>query len=155
RNARAGGLTQIDVDTDGVSGVDGIHSASAAAVSPDGAHVYVTGRSDNAVAVFSRAGDGTLTFVEVKKDGVGGVDGIGQASGVAVSPDGAHVYVTGALDDAVAVFSRNAGTGALTFVEVKKDGVGGVDGLKSASSVVVSPDGAHVYATGQDDDAVA
>jgi cysteine-rich repeat protein len=144
----AGGLSLVDSD-----GVDG---GSAAAVSPDGAHVYVTGKNNNAVTVFSRdGGTGALTLVELQSDGVGGVDGLAGASGVGVSPDGAHVYVTGGQDNAIAVFSRNGGTGALTFVEVKKDGIGGVDGLANASSVIVSGDGLHVYATGQDDAAVA
>jgi hypothetical protein len=46
-----------------------------------------------------------LTFFEFQQDGVGGVDGLDFAFGVDVSPDGKHVYVTGAGDDAVAVFS--------------------------------------------------
>jgi len=33
----------------------------------------------------------------------------------------------------VAVFSRNSTTGVLTFVEVHKDGAGGVDGLEAPS----------------------
>ena len=32
----------------------------------------------------------------------------------------------------------------LTYVEMKKDGVGGVDGLNSVSAVIVSQDGKHV-----------
>ena len=55
----------------------------------------------------------------------------------------------------MAVFSRNSTTGALTFVEVQKDGVGGVDGLNGARSVTVSPDGSHLYAAGLLDHAVA
>jgi hypothetical protein len=74
---------------------------------------------------------------------------------VDVSPDGKHVYVTGFNDDAVAVFSRNTATGALTFVEFQQDGVGGVDGLDGAAGVDISPDGKHVYVTGAGDDAVA
>jgi DNA-binding beta-propeller fold protein YncE len=74
---------------------------------------------------------------------------------VTVSPDGKHVYVPGFDDDAVAVFSRDATTGALTFVEFKQDGVGGVDGLNGAVFVAVSPDGKCVYVTGFNDNAVA
>ena len=68
-----------------------------------------------------------LTFVEVQKDESGGVDGLDGAADVAVSPDGAYVYAAGFIDDALAVFSRDAGTGKLTFVEVQEDGTGGVD----------------------------
>jgi len=105
--------------------------------------------------VFSRnSSTGALTYVEVKKDGVGGVDGLNGAKSVTVSPDNKHVYTAAENDDAVAVFSRNSSTGALTYVEVKKDGVGGVDGLDSAQSVTVSPDGNHVYVAAKYDDAV-
>ena len=53
------------------------------------------------------------------------------------------------------MFSRNSSTGTLTYVEMQKDGLNGVDGLNGAYSVAVSPDGKHVSATGQIDDAVA
>ncbi len=76
-------------------------------------------------------------------DGAGGVDGLDEARLVTVSPDGAHVYVAGAGDDAVAVFSRDIATGALGFV-------GSVDGLAGARSVSVSPNGAHVYVASSD-----
>ena len=96
-----------------------------------------------------------LSFVEVQQDGVGGVDGLDGAYSVTVSPDGKNLYAAGGSDDAVAVFSRNATTGELSFVEVQKDGVGGVDGLYYARSVTVSPDGKNLYAAGAIDDAVA
>jgi DNA-binding beta-propeller fold protein YncE len=156
RNSTTGNLTWVEVERDGVIGVDGLDGALSAAVSPDGSHVYVAGAIDNAVAVFSRnASTGGLTWVEVEKDGVGSVDGLDGAFSVAVSPDGKHVYVAGASDNGVAVFSRNASTGGLTWVEVEKDGVGEVDGLAEAASVTVSPDGNHVYVAGWADDAVA
>jgi 6-phosphogluconolactonase (cycloisomerase 2 family) len=148
RNAVTGALTFVEVERDGVGGVDGLAFPKSSAVSPDGANVYVTSLGDDAVAVFSRdAGTGALAFVEVQRDGVGGVDGLDFATSVAVSPGGTHVYVTGSTDNAVAVFGRDAGTGALAFVEVQRDGVGGVDGLENATSVAVAPDGAHVYVT--------
>ena len=49
-------------------------------------------------------------------------------------------------DDSVVVFSRNSSTGALTFVERKRDGVDSVDGLNAVHRVTISPDGSHVYA---------
>ena len=98
---------------------------------------------------------GALTYVEMQKDGVGGVDGLNNPRSVRVSPDGNHVYATGYLDDAVAVFSRNSSTGALTYLEMQKDGLNGVDGLDGAYSVMLRPDGNQVYATGKSDHAVA
>jgi 6-phosphogluconolactonase (cycloisomerase 2 family) len=157
RNASTGALAFVEVDKDGVGGVDGLEDARELAISPDGASVYaVSGATDDGVAAFSRnASSGALTFVEAEEDGVGVVDGLAQASDVAVSPDGDHVYVTGEDDDAVATFSRNPSTGALTFVEQQKDGVNGVDGLDGASGVAISPGGAHVYVGSETDDAVA
>ena len=156
RDSLTGELTFVSLERQGFDNADGLDVARKVTISPDGAHVYVTGAASNAVAVFSRdAGTGDLTFVEVEKDGVGGVDGLLTAYGVTVSPDGQHVYVTGNSDDALAVFSRNAVTGELTFVEFKQDGVGSVDGLNAAREVIVSPDGNHVYVAGYDDDAVA
>ena len=182
RNSTTGALTFLEVQKDGVGGVDGLDSTRSVTVSPDGSHLYAAGQGDNAVAVFSRNSStgaltflevqvdgvggvdglwgahsttGALTFVEVHKDGVGGVDGLSGARSVTVSPDGSHLYAAGYLDDAVAVFSRNSTTGALTFVEVQADSVGGVDGLDGARSVTVSPDGSHLYAVGYYDSAVA
>lgn len=156
RSAPTGLLTWVGAWRDGVSGVDGLAQANDVVVSPDGHHVYVAGLGDSAIAAFARdAGTGVLTFVEQQRDGVGGVDGLASAFRIALSPDGGHVYVAGLFDSAIAVFARNATTGALTFVEQKKDGVGGVDGLAQATSVTVSPDGAHVYATGASDAALA
>ena len=156
RNATTGALTFVEALKDGIGGVDGLDGALSVAVSPDGNHVYVAALNDDAVTAFGRnATTGALTFVETLKDGVGGVDGLDAAFSVKVAPGGSHVYVAGTADDAVAVFSRNATTGALTFVQTLKDGVGGVDGLDDVRSVTVSPDGSHVYAAAFFDDAVA
>jgi 6-phosphogluconolactonase (cycloisomerase 2 family) len=156
RDGSTGALTFVEVVKDTDIGVDGLDGANSVAVSPDGGHLYVAGRNDDAVAVFSRDGaTGALTFVEVVKDTDAGVDGLNGARSVVVSPDGSRVFVAGQWDDAVAVFSRNGATGALSYVGMVKDGVGGVDGLAVADSVTVSPDGNHVYVAGYDDNAVA
>jgi 6-phosphogluconolactonase (cycloisomerase 2 family) len=156
RNPATGLLTFLEHEQDGVAGVDGLRVAEALAISPDGAHVYVAGRSDNAVAVFSRNGaTGMLTFVEIEQQSAGGVTGLNAPFGVAVSPDGAHVYAASFLSNAVVAFGRDAATGALTFIEAEVDGQSGVDGLNRARDVAVSPDGAHVYVVAGTDDAVA
>jgi 6-phosphogluconolactonase (cycloisomerase 2 family) len=145
RNPSSGALAFVEKDEDGVGGVDGIGSATALVVSPDGAHVYVTGDADDSVAVFARdAGTGALDFVEAERDGVGGVDGIDGPLALAISGDGKHVYVGGSSDDGLGVFSRDAGTGALTFVQALHEGSGGVDGINAPAAVAVTPDGAHV-----------
>lgn len=151
-----GDLSFVEVERDGVGGVDGLAGAFGIAVSPDGNFVYVTGNNDNAIAVFSRnAATGELSFVSILRDGIGGIDGLNRPLEVTISPDGLHVYVAGRSDNAIAVFSRDVSTGLLTFVEVQRDGIGGVDGLSGADSVTLSPDGKFVYATGETDSAIA
>ena len=75
------------------------------------------------------AAEGDLTFLQSFTDGAGGVDGLLGANAVTVSPDGENVYVAGRFDHSIAVFARNPVSGVLTFQEVEKDGVAGVDGL--------------------------
>jgi 6-phosphogluconolactonase (cycloisomerase 2 family) len=154
--ADAAFLTFVQAKFEGVDGVDGLQGAISVAVSPDGAHVYIAGHADSAIAVFSRnSATGALDYIEAQFEGVGGVTGIQQPHFIAISPDGAHVYIAGINDNAIGVFSRNPSTGRLTFVEAQVEGVNGVTGLQFATSVAVSPDGASVYATGQFDNAVA
>lgn len=76
---------------------------------------------------------------------VGGIQGLRGARVMAVSPDGDHVYVPAALDDALIVFQRAEPSGRLLFVQSIFDTDPGVDGLDSARGAAVSPDGSHVY----------
>jgi 6-phosphogluconolactonase (cycloisomerase 2 family) len=153
--ATSGPLVYAEAVRDGLAGVSGIDEPSAIAISPDGAQVYVAGSGANAVAIFARDADtGTLRQAGVARDGVRGVDGLDQPGDVAISPDGAHVYVAGFDADALAVFARDAQTGALRFVAVMRDRVKGVRGLGGAVSVVVSPDGESVYVAGREDDSL-
>jgi 6-phosphogluconolactonase (cycloisomerase 2 family) len=118
-------------------------------ISPDGAHAYVTGEYNDEVVAFARnSSTGALTFLQTLRDGIGGVQGIAAAEGVAISPDGATVYVTGPDDGTVAVFARNPGTGLLTYLEQH----GGW--LTDTTSVAVNPDGTQVYATGRASDSM-
>ena len=74
---------------------------------------------------------------------------------VAISPDGRVVYVASSGSDAIAIFRRNARTGALTQAPGKSGciaerGAGGCAqaiGLGHPNSVAVSTDGQNVYAT--------
>jgi len=89
-------------------------------------------------------------------DGINCRDGLGLdgAMDVAISPDGKSVYVLGFLDNAIATFSRDPASGALTQLAAPNgciadagDGVACQDGLGllGPSGVTVSPDNAHVY----------
>jgi poly(3-hydroxybutyrate) depolymerase/6-phosphogluconolactonase (cycloisomerase 2 family) len=152
----AGRLRLVQVLEDRVDGVEGLFGARAAAVSPDGAHVYVASEFGDVLAVFARdPSSGRLSFVEMQHNGIAGVDGLGDAREVVVSPDGVHVYVASAGDSALVVFARDAATGRLTFVQVQRDGLPGAGPDYGPVGLAVSPDGAHVYAAGVGDNDVA
>jgi 6-phosphogluconolactonase (cycloisomerase 2 family) len=159
RDAETGMLSFVEAELEGVAGVRGLEAAHESALSPDGAHVYVAspGRDDATPAVPGRvslfrrdAATGVLTFVEAVTDDIDGVTGLDGVSSVTLSPDGAHVYTTAFRDDAVAVFERNAVTGALGFVTAYLDGGGAVNGLDGATEATLSPDGAQLYAVSID-----
>nr|MDZ8046688.1 beta-propeller fold lactonase family protein [Nostoc sp. DedQUE02] len=156
RDTTTGQLSFVEVQKDYTNGVDGLASAASVTVSPDGKYLYAAGYNDSEVAVFKRdTTTGQLSFVEVQKDGISSVDGLGGVYSITVSPDGKYLYAAGYQDSAVAVFERNQQTGRLSFVEVQKDDTDGVDGLGGALSVTLSPDGKYFYAAGYDDSAVA
>ena len=156
RNPETGLLSYIERKRDNVDGVDGLNGAEAVVVSPDDVHVYAVGRGDRAVAIFSRdAASGALNYLGMVQDGVGGVNGLRGTRGIAFSPDGQHVYVTGNDDNDIVIFQRDATTGALAFLGRQKDDEAGVDGLEGAAGMALSPDGTSLYAGGDDDDAIA
>ena len=160
--ARVDGLlTFVEALRSGVGAVDGVNGVSDVLVSADGAHVYSASPVDNAVAVFERAASsGRLNFLERRQNGVGGVSGLSGATGLAVSPDGEHLYVAGRFDNSLAVFARQtdataADFGRLSFLAQNQNGVGGVTGLSGPVALTVSGDGLHVYAVGNDSNSVA
>src|SRR5262245_14433099 len=139
RDGAAGALTRIDVEIDGVDGVEGLDGPFAMAMSPDGAHVYVASTGDNAVAVFARdPGSGTLEFVEAVQ--------VLDPEGITVSPEGAHVYVASFSSGTITVYARDPATGALELNDFVTDGIAGVDGLDGGAGLAVSRDGRQLYA---------
>ena len=100
----------------------------AVAVSPDGRHVYAAAQAESRLTAYRREAGGLLTQVDTETDGSGGVQSLGGALSVAVSPDGLDVYVAAGGDGAVTTFNRNATTGALTLQGCVSDaGAGGCD----------------------------
>ncbi len=149
RNSATGELALVEAIVNG-GGVNGLGGAMSTAVSPDGDHVYVGSRSDDAVVAFSRNSvTGALTFIAFYQNLAFPIVGLDGVESITLSPDGAHLYAAAETDQALAAFSRDASTGELTFIEAYFDGANGVDGLGCVNDVAVSPDGDHVYATGQ------
>jgi 6-phosphogluconolactonase (cycloisomerase 2 family) len=181
RDVTTGVLTQLSgpagcIDETGVTGCTVgkvLGGPRAITISPDGKHVYVGAHDANAVAAFARdATTGALTQLGglagcVSDNGTGGmcVDGTGLlgARGVTVSRDGQHLYVASQASNAVAIFARNAVTGALTqlsgaagCIADNGDGVTCArgTGLRNPIHVEGSADGRNVYVVSRDSNAV-
>jgi DNA-binding beta-propeller fold protein YncE len=179
RNSSTGALTQA---TDGTGCIVGtalggcttgvqLAGADALAVSPNGASVYVTSLGSNSVTTFSRATNtGQLTQLTGTSACVINLLAVdcslgrklSSPEGLAVSPDGANVYVTAFTAGALDVFNRNADSGAVTqkfrapgcLLGSPPPGCLLGRGLSGASSVAVSPDGRDVYSAGFRGDSV-
>jgi DNA-binding beta-propeller fold protein YncE len=151
----------------------GLSEVTGVVVSPDGKNVYTSGApssgsSTGSIAEFTRGAGGALTPLappnnclgtpETNETCGGPATGVTGVSGLAVSPDGNSVYAAAevALVAPIAEFSRGAG-GALTQLASPNNciqeqgqvplgcGTTGT-GIGSGFRLVVSPDGANVYA---------
>ena len=137
-----------------------LNAPTAVAVSPDGRSVYTTSGNGNAVVHFTAAPQGQVTYDSCISDsGSGGscFDAPGtpltSPRALAVSPDGASVYVASLTSASIARFSVGSG-GKLTYVGcASDDGSAGLctdlpgNPLLNTAGVAVSPNGGSVYAT--------
>src|SRR5216683_4067714 len=126
--------------------------AKAIAVSPTGGTVFVTGTASGAgyTTIAYNAHTGQQLWLRQYN---GSANKSGEASALAVSPDGRTVYVTGTSVEVksgfdYATLAYDARTGAQRWVS-RYNGPG--NGIDVARSVAVSPDGATVYVTGRSD----
>jgi DNA-binding beta-propeller fold protein YncE len=136
---------------------DSFDQATSLAVSLDGETVFVTGSSNTSqggpsdyATVAYDAATGAQLWVS---RGSGPGSRIGGATSVAVSPDGATVFVTGYSNrpagdrgDDYATIAYRAATGARLWV-ARYNGPG-TSSEDAAFSVAVSPDGSGVFVTG-------
>jgi CSLREA domain-containing protein len=127
-----------------------LNGAYGVTLSPDGKNIYVANYGDYSLTAFARDGSTgkfTITPADRKVQGQAGVDGISGVFRVIISSDGAYVYTAAFFGDSVAVFQRDPATGALNYLARYANGSDGVTGLGTGTSLVLSPDGQHLYAT--------
>ncbi len=178
RDPSTGALTQAadgtgcitDADLAGCTTGVQLAGANAVAVNPDSGDVYVTSLTSNSLTSFSSSGSAGLT----QKPGTSGCTvflvavgcsfarALSAPEGVAVSPDGVSVYVAAFASGAIDVLDRNTTSGDLAQKPrrpgcVAKGNVPGCERarkMKGVSSIVISSDGRHVYATASGSDAI-
>jgi uncharacterized repeat protein (TIGR01451 family) len=136
-----------------IQGVSGLNGAYGLSISPDGKHVYVVSNNDNAIAAFSRdATSGELTYLQAYKDGEANIDGLSGVRSLTINSSGSHIYATGVSDNAIAIFSRDATTGNLTFEQVLQNNTNNISTFEGVTAITTS--GNYVYTAALFSDAV-
>ena len=172
RNSENGSLRQLEGSKGCISGTGfpgcgtarGLDGPDVITISPDGLNVYLGSFVGSAIAVFQRnRKNGQLTQADDEAGCVTAEPTSGCSSalamtateGMAISDDGASVFVAAPGSNAVLAFQRNPVDGSLTQVG---DGLGCVTyapiagcatgrEVEGANAVAVSPDDSNVYAT--------
>lgn len=169
RNRSTGALTQLrgaggcvaNRTLPGCASGRALDGPDVVTISPDGANVYVGAFVGNALAVFDRdtstgalaqPSDTTGCIVDAPVAGCATGLALASPEGMAISGDGANVYVATAVSNAVGVFTRNASSGALTQAT---DGSGCiVDSPLAGCTTGTQLGGANAVAVGSGDDDV-
>jgi DNA-binding beta-propeller fold protein YncE len=148
-----------------------LEDATAAALSPDGKSLYVVGgaaggSAPDGIIHFTIGNDGLPTFEScftATASSCGGVaPAFGNPASVAVSPDGASVYVANYNSHAINVFARNTTTGALnqaTLTTAQKclkrtadaDACTVLNLIEQPRDIEVTPDGKQVVVVSSGD----
>lgn len=169
RNKNSGVLTQASgksgcASLGGASGCRsavGIDGPNSVVVTKDGKNVYVTSRNSNSISSFSRnKSDGALTQLGSPTGCISGSGASGCGSGsaldgpdvVVASNDGRNVYVGSFFGNAVASFTRDASTGALTqlagdsgCIATATTGCATGLALNAVEGLAITSDGSSVY----------
>jgi DNA-binding beta-propeller fold protein YncE len=170
-----------DACVDGVGLAAGVNGMQ---VTPDGSRLHTIGGSILDGGGLAPNGNSTSTYDRDRVDGTvalqprlracisdqgiapcssGGAGLLGNPTGIAISPNGQNVYVTGRGANAVSVFDYVALPDAMNLgplqqkaspngclIQSSGSGCTAVRGSVKAADVVVSPDGDHVYMAGHD-----
>ena len=96
-----------------------------------------------------------LILEQALGDGDGNISHMDGPNDFRLSPDEKNLYVTSYFGNALLVFTRDAGTGLLTYADqCFVDGQGGTDELAARLRLTMDPDGKNVYVVSYTDDAL-
>ncbi|MHC4511795.1 MAG: beta-propeller fold lactonase family protein [Planctomycetota bacterium] len=118
RDLGSDNLSLVQIVNNGVEGVRGLLEPSDVTLTPDEQFLLATGQESNAVSIFSRdETNGTLLFVQVLRNNIGGTVGLRAPSAITVDPSGETVYAgslgqTG-IDGGLVTFNNLAFAGTL------------------------------------------
>jgi fibronectin-binding autotransporter adhesin len=111
-------------------------------------HMLTEFRRDTVTGAITYAGCFTgITF--------GGSNVLWGANSMCFSPDDRSVFATAGSDSAIILFHRNTSTGSLMYDTCMQSGSNGVNGLRWASALTVSPDNKNLYVLGPGDSSIA
>ena len=119
----------------------------------------MTAEASNAVVLFDRAANGTLSFRGAIKSGDENVAGLLGAKALAIREDGSLLFAAGFADDTVTVFGRDTNAAAPEFGELRalqtlRDAEGAITNMGWPEAVMISHDGAYVFVVSNRDNAV-
>lgn len=177
RKRATGALRQLPAGTGCVSGLPipgcasgrALSGPDAVAVSPDGENLYVASFFGDAVAIFTRSRNGSLSqpagtggCIAAAISGCEPAIGLGAPEGLAVSPDGSSVYTAGATSNAIASFTRDPASGALSqatdgsgcVADPPPTGCAAGAQLSGVNALALAPAGRDLYATSLFSDSV-
>ncbi len=125
----------------------GLNFVQALAMCSDGKHLYATSFGDHALSAFvCDSENGKLENVQTILDG----DRLYRVCNVTVSGDGRFVYCSiRGKHGGLSVFGRDPKTGEVEFVEVHRNSINGVEGLRHVSTIALSPNADRVFCCDQ------
>ncbi len=171
RDAESGAITHADTVRQGsgynctgifppvcANNVSGMNGAYGMALSPDGKFIYVSSIGDDSIVVFGRDPE-TGAASTTQLGGTGAFfkqqfthANLNAAYGMVMSPDGANLYVTGYLSDALITLKRDPVLGSLSYqAALLPADAAGLDGV---FRVAMSADGRFVYTASFDSDSL-
>lgn len=135
RDGDSGSLSFVGVQ--GLWASSDLDQAVYLAMAPDGARLYMVSSADRCLVTYLRdPDDGSLSAVSLFE-----LSGFLDHVFVEVTSDSRHVYLL--HDQRIFVLDRSSD--GLRLVDEETEGLGGVRGMARGQSLVISPDGRHVY----------